>query len=91
MRRHLSPRVVAGLAGLALALSIPATASATVNATPNTNAIQAVAPDTTVFVDWFSSFDDCVAVGRDYVHHNGATGFSCRPRSPRGALWVYYP
>jgi hypothetical protein len=91
MPRHLNPRVVAGLAGLATALFIPATASATVNATPDTNSIQAVAPATTVFIDWYPSFDGCVAVGRDYVRHNGATGFSCRPRAPRWALWVYYP
>ena len=91
MRRHLSPRVIAGLVGLALALSIPATASAAVTTTPNTTAIQAVTPETTVFAGWYTSFDDCVAVGRDYVHGDGATGFSCRPRSPRWALWVYYP
>jgi hypothetical protein len=81
MRKHLMSRTAAVLAGVALALSLSSVASA--------------APATTSqwqqFGGWYSTQASCIAVGRDYVHSNGARGFTCDPLNGEYVLWVIYP
>jgi hypothetical protein len=88
MRIQLVTRAAVGLAGVLLTLSIPAAASA---AGKTAHSEPPISVATTEFGGWYSSFDACTAVGRDYLHGNGATGFSCRERNGQYALWVYYP
>jgi hypothetical protein len=81
MRNLLISRTAAVLAGTALALSISSVASA---APASANQWQQ-------FGGWYSTQASCIAVGRDYVHSNGATGFTCDPLNGEYVLWVIYP
>jgi hypothetical protein len=91
MLDHMARRVVTGAVSLALALTpvVPAFA------TQSSSASRQSADPTQVashqeWGGWYSSAQSCAEVGRDYVHGNGAIGFTCRPLDGRWALWVIY-
>lgn len=85
MQPHLVKYLAALLTGLSLTLAPALPASAQGNDTSSTQAV--ISEE---YVGWFSTLQNCSAVGQDYVRRNGASGYSCRPRAGGYDLWVSY-
>ncbi|MEV0390372.1 hypothetical protein [Nonomuraea sp. NPDC050643] len=75
-------KVVVAAAGASLALSLPAAA---ISSDPVSAQEYWRGP-----IDSFLNLDDCTAVGRDYVRHDGAIGFWCKPWGGAYTLYVQY-
>lgn len=91
MLDRMAGRVVTGAVGLALALTPVAPAFATQSSSAGRqSAGPARVASHQEWGGWYSSVQSCAEVGRDYVHGNGAIGFTCRPLDGRWALWVIY-